>query len=813
MKRNKKFYGLLGAVTALALATPFIGSHIAKADTLYSDVVAWYDFNDGALTNSKGSSQAEAVVVTNQSWSKYTSDLAFGADRDKDNSEGKALQVGDAYGIELNEQNLGDNFSVSLWLKPDSTFDNNQVLVALGYHNPEDWYAISGNANGSDEVKIWCRNPNVAAYNGWYTKATSNISKNDWHHVVITGEGVTHKTYIDGTLVTSSDFTNVLSGENQDIYIAVNNWDKRFSGLVDDVIVYNRTISAGEVERLFTGQTAEQLLEESEITVSDVATSVNRVAVVNVNVPEAVKDDAKLTYDIADKSIATVDKDGNVTGVSKGETTITVTAKLGATEKSATAKVTVESSLKGFLAADYGFDGNITDATGSVESTLYGTKLSDYSGDAVFAEGIEGQALKLSNYGVDLGVRDLGTDFTVSFYVKPLATQAENQIMIQLGYHDPELWTSISGTGADSSFKLWGNTAGATTTGNAVSMGWTTVLSPTIPTDEWSLISLVGTDGKITAYKDGVLIGSGSYNNPLCGTNQGVYLGVNNWDTCFNGLFDNVKVYSVALSQEEIIEDNHDYIVGKLQTSLENTAALSALLGANTSADEIKYDLALPQSIGDTVITWESSDEKIIATDGTVVNPKKDIKVTLKATATLYDISATVTYDFTVLSLDKTELNSLIELAESYDLKYATEVSAERLKTAIAEAKEANTFDTVDESVVKLQKAIAGIVYEDAYLDPFEVISDATVATELAEGKDAVVFAIPDSISTLVDVEYVSNDESTCTYKAGTVKAKKAGKAMVTAIVTAKSDGFTMEYSTAVNVVAKDAVVDNGDSD
>ncbi|MBR1622787.1 MAG: Ig-like domain-containing protein, partial [Pseudobutyrivibrio sp.] len=408
MKRNKKFYGLLGAVTALALATPFIGSHIAKADTLYSDVVAWYDFNDGALTNSKGSSQAEAVVVTNQSWSKYTSDLAFGADRDKDNSEGKALQVGDAYGIELNEQNLGDNFSVSLWLKPDSTFDNNQVLVALGYHNPEDWYAISGNANGSDEVKIWCRNPNVAAYNGWYTKATSNISKNDWHHVVITGEGVTHKTYIDGTLVTSSDFTNVLSGENQDIYIAVNNWDKRFSGLVDDVIVYNRTISAGEVERLFTGQTAEQLLEESEITVSDVATSVNRVAVVNVNVPEAVKDDAKLTYDIADKSIATVDKDGNVTGVSKGETTITVTAKLGATEKSATAKVTVESSLKGFLAADYGFDGNITDATGSVESTLYGTKLSDYSQDAAFAEGIDGQALKLSNYGLDLGVRDLG---------------------------------------------------------------------------------------------------------------------------------------------------------------------------------------------------------------------------------------------------------------------------------------------------------------------------------------------------------------------------------------------------------------------
>ena len=45
MKKNKKFYGLVGGVMALALATPFIAYNVAKADTLYSDVVAWYDFD------------------------------------------------------------------------------------------------------------------------------------------------------------------------------------------------------------------------------------------------------------------------------------------------------------------------------------------------------------------------------------------------------------------------------------------------------------------------------------------------------------------------------------------------------------------------------------------------------------------------------------------------------------------------------------------------------------------------------------------------------------------------------------------------
>ena len=34
MKNKKKSYGLIAGVTLLALATPFIGASIAKADTL-----------------------------------------------------------------------------------------------------------------------------------------------------------------------------------------------------------------------------------------------------------------------------------------------------------------------------------------------------------------------------------------------------------------------------------------------------------------------------------------------------------------------------------------------------------------------------------------------------------------------------------------------------------------------------------------------------------------------------------------------------------------------------------------------------------
>ena len=70
MKNKKKFYGLIAGVTLLALATPFIGASIAKADTLHRHLVAWYDFNDGTLTNSKGESLATPIVkgLGNYNW-------------------------------------------------------------------------------------------------------------------------------------------------------------------------------------------------------------------------------------------------------------------------------------------------------------------------------------------------------------------------------------------------------------------------------------------------------------------------------------------------------------------------------------------------------------------------------------------------------------------------------------------------------------------------------------------------------------------------------------------------------------------------
>lgn len=50
----------------------------------------------------------------------------------------------------------------------------------------------------------------------------------------------------------------------------------------------------------------------------------------------------------------------------------------------------------------------------------------------------------------------------------------------------------------------------------------------------------------------GVCLGQQDSNNPLEGENQDIYLGVNNWDAEYGGLVDTVRIYNIALSEEEV---------------------------------------------------------------------------------------------------------------------------------------------------------------------------------------------------------------------------------------------------------------------
>lgn len=75
----------------------------------------------------------------------------------------------------------------------------------------------------------------------------------------------------------------------------------------------------------------------------------------------------------------------------------------------------------------------------------------------------------------------------------------------------------------------------------------------------------------------------------------------------------------------------------------------------------------------------------------------------------------------------------------------------------------------------------------------------------MAVGDSEQLFTLPDSVKDNVTVEYFSSDEESATYADGKVTALKDGRVTVTAIVTAKSNGYKEEYSTALNISDADA--------
>lgn len=245
----------------------------------------------------------------------------------------------------------------------------------------------------------------------------------------------------DGKQWGSGSTNSPLSGTNQDIYVGVTYWDDEFNGAVDEVKVYNRTLSEGEVYRLYDSETsAEDLLNNEDITVTDsLSMLTGRTEKIELSMPAVVADsNPEITYESSAPEVATVSDDGTVTAVGSGEAEITTSVTLGNVTKTAVTAVTVSGALDDRLVASYDFEGNLNNAVkGGAQAQALVTGLGTYNGAITYGEGKDGQAVKLGNYGLKLNQNDLGTEYTVSMWVKSDKALAGNQVMLFMGYHDP----------------------------------------------------------------------------------------------------------------------------------------------------------------------------------------------------------------------------------------------------------------------------------------------------------------------------------------------------------------------------------------
>ncbi|MBQ3462778.1 MAG: hypothetical protein IJH36_06645, partial [Clostridia bacterium] len=184
--------------------------------------------------------------------------------------------------------------------------------------------------------------------------------------------------------------------------------------------------------------------------------------------------------------------------------------------------------------------------------------------------------------------------------------------------------------------------------------------------NEWHDVLISIADNVTSIYVDGVQAGSAASNvdiSDMLGSKSVAYIGKANWGNgeYATGYIDDFVIYNYAF----------------------DTALASLDLG-DTSA--VTDDLTLPAKVGDTNITWATSDAEVVTNTGVVTRADETKTATLTASAVVNGITLTKTFDITVTGKTAV-LDTFAAYAENGSIKFTSDWTNEEeydLAVAIA---------------------------------------------------------------------------------------------------------------------------------
>jgi len=138
------------------------------------------------------------------------------------------------------------SFSISLWMKSSSSSGGGILTthdVASAKYSNIGIY-IAGTNLGFSDVDINNGAGSSTNFNG------KKLTDNQWHHILVNRQGAAAKLYVDGVL----DFTDNLTQNpnNSTTFIIGSSYNTAyFIGIIDDIRVYNRTLTDAEIGLLY----------------------------------------------------------------------------------------------------------------------------------------------------------------------------------------------------------------------------------------------------------------------------------------------------------------------------------------------------------------------------------------------------------------------------------------------------------------------------------------------------------------------------------------------------------------------------------
>lgn len=224
-----------------------------QIDTLVQDLIASLSFTDGSQADASGNNNHVTLV----------GNPTFGPDR-KGKANSAIMLDGQKDYFYINENNTlrPTSLSISIWVKPITVNRWMQIYNKSRFSDgSSEMYSslIRPNENGpgvviNTDIK---QNSNCQGGLGWQTFTfLSSIELNTWHQIVTTYSGRSARMYFDGVLLFKTDElpNNTIDecpGGELKFGAQSAAFPNFFYGSLDDIRIYRRALTAGEVQALY----------------------------------------------------------------------------------------------------------------------------------------------------------------------------------------------------------------------------------------------------------------------------------------------------------------------------------------------------------------------------------------------------------------------------------------------------------------------------------------------------------------------------------------------------------------------------------
>lgn len=520
-----------------------------QARPAFKNAVAHYTF-EGALTDELGN-YADANTTDNNLLNLDATTPVYVT-----GYSGQAINFLGNNGVRLPDNIIDSSeYTVAFWMKADALTAYTPAFFA-STTLPDQWvsYIPDRAAHFTTTGLVWSKY--IAAgttIEDWnqIVRATAT-PLNVWQHVAITYANGIMRLFIDGQLSGSMPRPDLFNSTGGHFALGVNyGWDLPFAGQIDEFIVYDYALSSldinGAAINNLTDPTQFAAFVKDALELGDLS---------------AVRSDFELPRVGPFVSGISWTSDNEtflnpVNGVAvvtqptalQGDQVVTLTATINYQGVIDTKEFEV--TVVSLAPAEYSFENDLLEIKGLYGAgTITGDRIINGGGSVTYVEGVKGSALSLDGTsGVRLPDNLItSNNYSISLWLKPAAFT--NFTTAFFGGASNSSWISlVPSMNGTNRTRLWA--AHGTFFDNGE-------LGYRIPLDTWTHIAMTvdGDNGDaLKIYINGELeLEAAGFPRvfTVAGESNEFALGVNYWDTPYNGAIDELKIFSGAITAESI---------------------------------------------------------------------------------------------------------------------------------------------------------------------------------------------------------------------------------------------------------------------